>query len=294
MELRHLRYFTAVADELHFSRAAARLFITQSTLSVQIRQLEDEVGGPLLVRTSRAVELTESGRLLYAEARRAIAQAERALHVARQSVSGDVGSIRIGFAGVAVFSGLLPTDLCEFSETHPNVEVELVELTSAAIITELRLGAIDLGYLPDLDPVSNADLVRLHRARITMVVALREVHRLARQSVISAADLGEETLILPAGHAGEPTVLELIRPPGPGGRGPVRVVSSTLGVLALAAAGAGVAIVPEDLAHISLAGLAHRPLADVAGPALIVASRPDETLGPVRAFLRQLEGHRWQ
>jgi DNA-binding transcriptional LysR family regulator len=289
MELRHLRYFASVAEELHFGRAAARLFVTQSTLSVQIRQLETEVGGPLLVRTSRSVALTEAGRLLYTEAARALDQAERALHVARQSVLGEAGSIRIGFAGVAAYSGDLPADLRRFHNTHPNVEIELRELPPAGVVDELHNGSIDLGYTPDLNPIESADLVRIHRKHIHLTAALCEDHPLCAAASISRDDLLDETLILPATNPADATVADRIRPPTHAGSARLRLVPTTLGVLTLAAAGIGVAVVPADTEHISITGLAYRPITDADGPEMTVLTRPDETLGPVLAFLNDLQ-----
>ena len=288
MELRHLKYFAAVAEELHFGRAAARLYLTQSNLSVQIRQLESEVGGPLFVRTSRAVELTESGQLLYAEAQRALRQADRALHVARQSVLGGAGSIRIGFAGVAVFSGILPADLRAFHDAHRQVDIELHELPPAAVVSDLRSGAIDLGYTLDLDPALSFGLVQVRRTRIGMAAAVHDGHPLARQTTISRESLVDEILILPGAHSGDATLADRVR----SGSDWIRLVGSTLGVLALAAAGTGVAIVPADTEQLSVSGLVYRPIADLDGPELAIFTRPEETLGTVVAFLDQLKDSR--
>ncbi len=288
MELRHLRYFAAIAEELHFGRAAARLYVTQSTLSVQIQQLEAEVGGALLVRTSRSVQLTESGRLLYAEACRALDQAERALRVARQSILGEAGSIRIGFSGVAAFSGVLPTDLRRFHDTHPAVEIEVRELPPAGVIDELKSGSIDLGYTPDLASAHLDDLTRMARRHLQLTAALREDHQLSGRATLSKTDLTAETLILPSTHPDSETIADRVRPPANAASAGVRLVPTTLGVLTLAAAGLGVAIVPEDTALLAIGGLVYRPIADVVGLDLIVVSRRNETLGPVLAFLRSI------
>jgi DNA-binding transcriptional LysR family regulator len=288
VELRHLRYFAAVAEELHFGRAAARLYVTQSNLSVQIRQLEAEVGGALFVRTSRAVELTESGRLLYAEAKRALHQAERALHVARQSVLGEAGSIRIGFSGVAVFSGILPADLRAFHDTHRHVDVELHELPPAAVVSELHGGAIDLGYTPDLNPALSAGLAQVRRTRVGLAAALRDDHPLAARGSITRAALIDEILILPGAHSGDATLADRFRSPTDAANARIRLVGSTLGVLALAAAGTGVAVVPADTDRLSVSGLVYLPIVDVDGPEMVVLTRPGETLGTVCAFLGQL------
>jgi DNA-binding transcriptional LysR family regulator len=289
MELRHLRYFAAVAEELHFGRAAARLFVTQSTLSVQIQQLEAEVGGPLFVRTSRQVELTESGRLLYAEARRTLDQAERALYVVRQSVLGEAGSIRIGFAGVAAFNGVLPSDLRRFHDAYPNVEVEVRELALDEVISELLGGAIDLGYAPAMDSAFVDGLDHLVRGHVALAAALREDHGLAGREILTKADLAPETLILPTSGSDSMTIAARVRPMVPGGESaPVRYVPTTLGVLALAAAGLGVGIVPQDTSALAVGGVVYRPIAEVVGPDLLVVTRRGEILGSVLAYRRAL------
>lgn len=118
MELRHLRYFLAVAEEGHFGRAAERLNIVPPTLSMQIKALEEELGGPLFLRTSRKVELTEAGRLLQVEAQRTLDQAENARLAVQRSIRGESGRVRVGFAGNAVFSGKLTADLREFRQAY--------------------------------------------------------------------------------------------------------------------------------------------------------------------------------
>lgn len=284
MELRHLRYFVAVAEERHFGRAAARLHVTQSTLSAQVQGLEREVGGALFVRTSRRVELTEAGELMLAEARRALAQAGRALDVARQSVRGEAGVLRIGFSGVAVLEGVLPADLHRFRQAHPGVEITVAELPPAAQVRGVREGAIDVGYCPDLGLDDVADLTLTRRTRTTLAIAVREDHALAAASSVTAADLAAEELIVYAACDGDEAVLSRL-----GGaaerRGPVHLVTGTLGALALAAAGTGVAVLPASTERFAMPGLAYRPLRGAAGVDVLTVTRPDELSGPVRAFL---------
>jgi DNA-binding transcriptional LysR family regulator len=149
MELRHLRYFVTVAEEGHFGRAAERLHIVQPALSMQIKALEEELGGPLFVRTSRKVTLTAAGSALLIEARRTLDQAERARDVVANMVSGSIGNVRIGFAGNAVFSGQLTTDLHRFHRTHPRAQLEVVEVSPQAQVAALLEGRIDVAYCPD-------------------------------------------------------------------------------------------------------------------------------------------------
>lgn len=286
MELRHLRYFVAVADERHFGRASALLHITQSTLSAQIQALEREVGGRLFSRTSRRVELTEAGELLLPEARRALTQADRALQVARESVHGETGTVRIGFAGVAVLSGVLSDDLRDFNRAHPRVDLVLTESAPAAQIQGVRDGALDIGYCPDLGLGDTDGLRVTHRAPTPLSVALRTDHELASASSVAASALSTHDLIVFASSEEDETVLSRLWPAAEEDRSRVRLVGSTLGALALALAGAGVALVPTATEAIALPGLTYRPLHGTPpGPDLLVLSRHDETSGAVRAYL---------
>ncbi|MEE4545610.1 LysR family transcriptional regulator [Streptomyces sp. V4-01] len=287
MELRHLRYFVAVAEERHFGRAAASLHVTQSTLSSQVQALEREVGGRLFTRTSRRVELTEAGGLLLPEARRAVAQADRALLVARESVHGKTGEVRIGFSGVAVLQGVLSEDLRDFSRAHARVGLTLTELPPVAQIQAVRDGVLDLGYCPDLGLDDTGGLRVTQRAPTPLSVALRSDHELASAAVVTTAALADHDLIVFASGEEDQTVLSRLWPAAAEeDRSRVRLGGSTLGVLALALAGVGVAFVPTATGRIALPGLTYRPLHGAPpGPDLLVISRQDETSGAVRAYL---------
>lgn len=285
MELRHLRYFVAVADERHFGRASVLLHITQSTLSAQVQALEREVGGSLFSRTSRRVELTEAGELLLPEARRALAQADRALQVARDSVHGETGTVRIGFSGVAVLQGVLSEDLRDFGRAHPRVGLTLSELPPAAQIQAVRDGALDLGYCPDLGLGDTDGLRVTRRATTPLSVALRTDHELASATAVTTSALSSHELIVFASGEEDETVLSRLWPAAEEDRSRVRLVGSTLGALALALAGTGVALVPTATERIALPGLTYRPLRGAPpGPDLLVIGRHDETSGAVRAY----------
>ncbi|MGW2283011.1 LysR family transcriptional regulator [Streptomyces sp. NPDC001770] len=286
MELRHLRYFVAVADERHFGRASVLLHVTQSTLSAQVQALEREVGGSLFSRTSRRVELTEAGELLLPEARRALAQADRALQVAKDSVHGETGTVRIGFSGVAVLQGVLSEDLRDFGRAHPRVGLALTELPPAAQIQAVRDGGLDLGYCPDLGLGDMGGLRVTRRAPTPLSVALRTDHELASATAVTTSALNSHELIVFASGEEDETVLSRLWPAAEEDRSRVRLVGSTLGALALALAGTGVALVPTATERIALPGLTYRPLRGAPpGPDLLVIGRDDETSGAVRAYL---------
>ena len=280
MELRHLRYFVTVADEQNFGRAAARLFISQSTLSEQIRVLEREVGGPLLVRTSRRVELTEAGRLLLPEGRRAIAQADHALRVVRASTAGEVGLLRIGFSGVAALSGLLGAELRAFRRLHPRVEVELVEAAPQTLAEMLRAGGIDVAYAPDLG--ESTDLTTATRTVVHPIVALPADHPLASGPPVRVEDLIDQPLVAFAtGH--DEWALDLLADVAPER---LRTASSTLGVLALVSAGVGVAVVPGVLECVAMPGVSYRALEAATELGVVVAIRRGEPSATARELLR--------
>src|SRR5215470_3343253 len=151
MELRHLRYFVAVAEELHFGRAAIRLHMAQPPLSQQIRQLEQEIGVTLLNRTKRRVELTPAGRAFLEEARRTLAQAERSVRTAQRASRGETGFLAIGFVPTADLD-VLPRVLRAWRRRCPDVEVELSALSPAQQVEALREGRIQVGILrPPID-----------------------------------------------------------------------------------------------------------------------------------------------
>lgn len=152
MDLRHLRYFVAVAEEKHFGRAAHRLHIVQPALSMQIRALEEDMGGPLFVRTSRRVELTEAGALLLIEARRTLAQAERAKSVVQRSLRGEIGSVKVGFAGNAVLTGKLADNLRVFHRGYPEAQLQIIEMEPHLQGEAILAGHLDVGIARVLAP----------------------------------------------------------------------------------------------------------------------------------------------
>ena len=145
MDLRHLRYFVAVAEELHFGRAAARLHIAQPALSQQIRRLEEELQASLLRRTKRHVELTEAGRIFVQEARATLAQAERAVRLAQRATRGEIGRLGVGLC-TWIDTTYIPKAIRTFGERHPEVELELHSLASPEQLSALRDGRINVGF----------------------------------------------------------------------------------------------------------------------------------------------------
>jgi len=194
MELRHLRYFIAVAEELHFGRAAARLCIAQPPLSQQIQQLEREIGFTLFSRSSRRVELTPAGRVYLEEVRSSMGSLEKAVLNGRRVARGEVGRLAVGFVGTATFS-LLPDVLRRFRNLYPEVELTLRELVSARQVQALRERRIQVGFArPAI--LDTPDIVCETVATESFVAALPESHRLAQANLIPLAALAEDEFVL--------------------------------------------------------------------------------------------------
>ena len=291
MDLRHLRYFLAVAEEEHFGRAAERLHIVQPALSMQIKALEEELGTPLFTRTSRRVELTQAGALLRIEAERTLAQAERAKSVVRRAARGEFGHLRIAYTGGAAFSGRLSADLRAFHARYPEVELELMELPIARHADWLLEDRLDIAYSPELETDFGPRIAADRVASWPWMVGMVEDHRLAAMTSVPAAELRDEAFVLLAADGRDAAQLIILRRLL--GREPnvAYRVASAISVLAIAADGLALAFVPGTLGHVRVENIQYRPLADFDTPTgLILLSRAAETSGPVAAFVRMARG----
>ena len=179
MELRHLRYFVTVAEELHFGRAAKKLHISQPPLSMQIRALEAELGVMLFNRTQRSVALTQSGNALLGEARHILTRVDQAVLMTRRVSRGEIGELAIGFISVADYN-VLPVVLREFRRAFPLVDLTLRESTTDAQIRDLLAGRIDVGFV--LPPINEPSLESLPILREPLIAALPDKHPLARKA----------------------------------------------------------------------------------------------------------------
>lgn len=194
MELRHIRYFVAVAEELHFGRAAARLHIAQPPLSAQIQQLERELGVQLFDRTSRRVTITKEGQVFLGEAYLLLEQHERALKAVHQASSGLAGRIEV--AGVSsAFDDILPALIPRFRATHPDVVLFLQELDTAEAVSGLAQGTIDVAFVRIERGNEHIEVRPLRRE--TFAVALPRNHRLAALEEVSLQDLAAEPFVMP-------------------------------------------------------------------------------------------------
>jgi DNA-binding transcriptional LysR family regulator len=262
-DLRQLRHFVAVAEQLHFGRAAAALHISQPPLSRSIRDLEERVGVMLLARTRRRVELTPEGARFLEDARRVLAQLERAVLDVGRMAAGDGGRLRLGFVSLADY-GVLPGLLKAYKSARPGVDLALREMLSPDQAAALAAGELDFGLL--LPPVAGADFEHVVVQRERFVAALPARHRLAHaRGHIAVRDLaGEAFVMVPRAIA--PGLHDIIAALTARAGFAPRVAQEAIQmqtVVSLVSSGLGVALVPASVANLGRRGVAYRELTDV-------------------------------
>jgi DNA-binding transcriptional LysR family regulator len=198
MELRHLRYFVAVAEQLHFRHAAELVHVAQPALSQQIRQLEEEIGVKLFERTHHKVQLTPAGKDFYENAQSILKQADQAVAKARKVEFGDAGTIRIGFVSTAAIR-VLPDAVKKLQRQVPSAEVELNEFAAGEQIDGLYREQLDIGFIHA--KLSQDILKTMVVARDRLIVAVPASCKLARCKRVDMKDLASWTAIMPAGHS---------------------------------------------------------------------------------------------
>lgn len=288
MELRHVRYFIAVAEELHFARAAERLGIASPTLTVQIQELERSLHARLFARSKRSVALTPAGEAFLAEARLAMAQFERAQSVGQRAGRGEIGRIEIGYVGSAVYAGVLQAQVQRFRKGWPEVAVVAMEHRMDDLPGLLEAGGIDVGFvrLPMRLPASLASHTLLNDV---FCAALPSTHALTGASgPLRAKALAGEAFIVPEQSLGTYEVARRGRfTPRIGG-----VPGSLLAVLTQVSVGAGVAIVPSVLKDaVNMPGVRFKPLAGTPIASGVAAVyRRQERSAAVGKLIRQITG----
>ena len=291
MELRHLRYFRAVAEELHFGKAAQRLHIAQPPLSQQIRQLERELGVNLLTRSTRKVELTPAGAAYLKRAIAVLDAVDEAGHQARRITHGIEGQLAIGCVGSATYS-VLPRMVRALRDGLPHVEVSIRgEMLAPAQVDALLAGEIDIALLRP--PVENVDIRCEVLRRDRLIAALPAGHRLATSAQLRIADLRGEDFIAHAGRGQSVMGGILAAVCADAGFAP-RIrheVSETSTLVTLVAAGLGVAVVPAPTADLDVAGVIYRPLEPATLGVDLVAARLADARSPtVERALSVLRG----
>ncbi|MEA2783544.1 MAG: hypothetical protein QOK29_5090 [Rhodospirillaceae bacterium] len=289
MELRQLEHFVAVAEERHFTRAARRAHIVQSGLSASIRSLERDLGSPLLVRSTRRVELTAAGAAFLAEARRVLAAAE----AAREAVAAVQGLLR-GTLAVGIMQAHAALDLPEvlgrFHARHPGVELRLHQAASRVLVEEVRAGTLDLAVaaLPGPAP---AGLVRLSLGSEAMQLACAPGHRLAGRASVRLVDLREEPFVDFVPGWGVRIAVDRAFAEAGIARRVALEMNDTSTLLDLVSNGLGVAIVPPAVAAraggVRLVPLRGRPLA---WEEAVVHAAPEPVAAAARALLAMIAG----
>jgi DNA-binding transcriptional LysR family regulator len=259
MELRHLRYFVVVAEELHFGRAAVRLRIAQPPLSQQIRSLERELGVALLIRTTRRVALTAAGTAFLEQARRVLEQADRAVRTAQRASRGEIGHLAIGFVPSADLD-ILPRALRLWRTRVPDADVELHALLPGQQVEALRHGHIQLGILRL--PIDDLSLALESIQREPLVAALPARHPLARRARVRIADLNADAMIVFPRHTAPGHYDLLLSTCRNAGFTP-RILHETESLqtnVGLIAAGLGVSLLPASIRNLRRIGVVYRPL----------------------------------
>ena len=262
LELRHLRYFIAVATELHFGRAAEKLHIAQPPLSHQIRQLETELGFELFTRTKRSVMLTPAGQAFLIQVNQIFQQLEQAIEIGRKTSRGELGQISIGFVGSATYN-ILPVMLQQFRDRYPEVQIELHELTTDRQLIWLREGKIDVGLMRP--PISEPDVTSEIVFEEALIVALPANHPLATVDSIDLRLLAREPFILFPRQLAPGLYDPIITICQAAGFSPV-VVQECIQMqttISLVSANLGVSIVPESIQQVQRSGVVYKPIQDL-------------------------------
>ncbi|MBP4048300.1 LysR family transcriptional regulator [Chromobacterium violaceum] len=293
MELRHLRYFLAVAEELHFTRAAERLHIGQPPLSQQIQALEAELGAPLFRRHQRKVELTAAGQQLLPRARQILADSAAAAAAVRRAADGETGELRIGFTSSLPLTPILHHSLQHYRQAYPEVRLTLSEMFTAGQFDALERRQLDLGFVRFNGPTPSP-LIRveeLHRDRLLAVVP--SAHPLAERKTLPLKLLAGEPLIgypRESGSGLSDVVRQLALQNGLELK-MVQEAGEAITQIGLVAAGVGIAILPSPLECVQIPAVRYVPLSDDgAYLSMGIAARRDDDSPLVANFLAGVRG----
>jgi LysR family transcriptional regulator, benzoate and cis,cis-muconate-responsive activator of ben and cat genes len=272
MELRHLRYFIAVAQEENVSRAALKLHVSQPALSRQIRDLEDEIGFPLFERSAKSLHLTDAGRVFLVEARAVLENAERAVQTARAVATGSTGELHVGYAP-SLTARILPPTLRAFQAALPKIRVKLHDLSTEEMLAGLREGTLQIAFLVHLSRALLRGLRFEELLRDPLCVAVPPKHPLATRRRVTAADAAAEPLVTYSRKEYPDAYAHLINVFGP--KRKPRIAEEHDSVSSLIAAvesGVGIAIVSESLSCLAGPRLKIIPLDPPPNPLVIGAA----------------------
>jgi DNA-binding transcriptional LysR family regulator len=287
MELRHLRYFVAVAEELNFTRAAKRLGIHQPPLSLQIRQLENEIGTPLLVRHARGVELTNAGKLMLEDARVILKQVEQAKIGVRRRARGETGHLNIGSSGGTYFHLLIPKIIREYRTHYPNVVLFPQASNTALLIAQLRAGQIDIAFIRT--PIGESEGLRLELlVDEPNVMVVPTGHPLSRSTSVPLRAFAKENFVLYPRELNPDNYDSIISAFKNEGFSPKlsQEAPQIVSVIPMVAAGLGVSIVPRSMNRILTDAVVYLPIDGNAPRALIaLAYRQHDRSPAVQNFV---------
>lgn len=287
MELRHLRYFIAVAEELHFGRAAQVLGISQPPLSQQIQALEEELGARLFERTNRRVALSEAGRLFLDEARQVLAQVDKAADVARRAQLGELGEMKIGFTSSAPFNSSIPQAIFAFRQAFPAVHLNLLEMSSRDVAEALVEESIEIGVMRPF-PLADS-LVGVELFREPLVAVIQAEHPLAEGSEngLYIGALADEPFVFFPRSYGSGLYAQLLSLARQAGFSPhiAQEAGEAMTIIGLVSAGLGVSVLPASFQHMRIKGVVYRPLLDAdASTAVWLVQRKGNTSPMAKAF----------
>ncbi|UBV44492.1 LysR family transcriptional regulator (plasmid) [Deinococcus taeanensis] len=261
MELRQLKYFVAVAEELHFARAAERLHLAQQPLSAQIKKLEGDLGVRLFERTTRKVELTPAGAALLPEAKAALSHVQRGTQSARLAAQGSLGRLTVGYVSTTVYN-VMPATMRVFRERFPDVKVTLRELCPPHLEAAILAGEVQAGFL--IPQQGYPDLLIEPLVRERVMVALPNGHALSLPGQVPLRSLAQESFVNYDRDVAPHVHDEVIALCRAGGFSPrvVQSAGSDQAVLGLVAAGVGVAFVAECLTRVRVDEVTYREVVD--------------------------------
>lgn len=254
-----MQSFMAVAEELHFGRAAARLHISQPPLTKQIQQLEQAMGVRLLERTKRKVELTAAGRVFLDEVRAVLQQTEQAVELARKADRGETGHLAVGFIDAAIYS-VVPSVVQRFTKRYPEVELSLTDLRIPNQVRAVAERQLDIGFVHP--PVVHNALKVESILVEPLIVALPETHRLASEAEVALADLASEALIQFPRSINPCLYDEIVGLCRSSGFSPriVREATPKQTIIGLVSVGLGVSLLPACLQNLRRSGVVYRPI----------------------------------
>ncbi len=262
IELRHLRYFVAVAEELHFGRAAARLNISQPPLSQQIQILEQQIGARLFARTNRSVSLTAAGKQFLADSRQILTQVEDAAARAGRLHHGETGELRIGFTSSAPFIKAVSDTLSTFRRRFPDVHIQTRETNTREQIVPLNEGALDLGLMRNTQLPDTLCWEKVLREPLLAMVP--SDHPLARQQAVSLLELAREPFVFFDPHVGTGLYDDILGLMRRYGTAPVitQEVGEAMTIIGLVASGLGVSILPASFKRVQLNEMRWLPISE--------------------------------